>query len=229
MAIGGLTRRSRQSSLGILVPIILFPVVLVVVVFSSCDVRKRSAKHACKAGDVQQCLEVAKYYEAKSEGEGIINFAMSNPDTATIYYFRACKLKSSVGCDGMMKMNRDSNTVRSTTGVADIADALIDACADQVDNSCKNLESFMDEGDWVANRSAIAFKKGCDSGNPRACYLVGNMASQNQGSLHNNFDEVLPAFDKACAAHIKDSCERAKSYHDEQTKRQTAPPEPAKP
>jgi hypothetical protein len=172
MAIGGLTRRSRQSSLGILVPIIGVPIVLLVVVFSTCDVRKRSAKHACNAGDVQQCLDVAKYYEDKSEGEGIINFAMSNPDTATAYYFRACKLHSSVGCDGMMKMNRDSNSVRTTTSTTEIADALIGACVDQVDNGCKNLESFMSEGDWVANRSAIAFKKSCDSGNAHACLLV---------------------------------------------------------
>jgi hypothetical protein len=224
MAIGGLTRRSRASTLGILVPIIGVPLVLLVAVFSTCDVRQRSAKHACKAGDVQQCLDVAKYYEDKSEGEGILNFAMSNPDTATVYYFRACKLESSVGCDGMLKMNRDSNSVRNTTGAADIADALIDACADQVDNGCKNLEAFMNEGDWVANRSAIAFKSRCDRGNAHACYLVGTMASQNRGGLHNKFDEVLPAYDKACAAHMKNSCELAKSYHDEQTKRQTQAP-----
>ena len=224
MAVGGLTRRSRESALGILVPIIGVPLVLLVAVFSTCDVRKRSAKHACKAGELQQCLDVAKYYEDKSEGEGILNFAMSNSDTATAYYFRACKLKSSVGCDGMMKMNGDSNSVRTTTSTTDIADALIDACADQVDNGCKNLDSYMGEGDWVANRSAIAFKKSCDGGNAHACYLVGNMASRNQGGLHNNFDEVLPAFDKACAAHIKDSCEQAKSYRDEQAKRQTTLP-----
>ena len=177
--------------------------------FSHCDVRMRSAKHACQAGDTQACLDVAKFYEAKSEGQGIVNFAMSHSDTATAYYLLACKHESAIGCDGMLKMNRDSNSVRTTTGAADIADALIAACADQVDHACKNLESFMSEGEWVANRSAIAFKKGCDAGHAHACYLVGTMASANQGGLHNNFAEVLPAFDKACAAHVKDSCERA--------------------
>ncbi|MEO6954324.1 MAG: hypothetical protein ABI321_21175 [Polyangia bacterium] len=47
---------------------------------------------------------MAKYYEIKSEGKGIINFAMSNPDTATVYYFHTCELESSVGCDGMMSV-----------------------------------------------------------------------------------------------------------------------------
>jgi TPR repeat protein len=210
------------------IAIIVFPVVVLMMVFSSCDVRKRSEKRACKAGDLQQCLDVAKYYEDK--GHGIISFAMSHGDMALAYYFRACKLKSSVGCDGMLNMFRNDESVKSSTSTADVADALIDACADQVDNGQKNLESFMSEGDWVANRSAIAFKKRCDSGNAHACYLLGNMASRNQGGMHNTFEEVLPAYDKACGAHEKDSCELAKSYRDEQAKRQhTTPPTPAAP
>jgi len=39
----------------------------------------------------------------------------------TTYYFLACKHASAAGCDGMLKMNRDSNSVRTTTGAADIA------------------------------------------------------------------------------------------------------------
>jgi len=58
----------------------VFSIVLVVVVaFSSCDVRKRSEKKACRQGDVQECLYVAKYYADRSVG--IIGFLMSNADT----------------------------------------------------------------------------------------------------------------------------------------------------
>lgn len=222
MTIGGSTRRSRQSTVGFVVPIIGVPLVILIAMFSRCDVRERAAKHACKVGDVQACLQVAKDYEAKSEGGGILNFAMSHSDTATAYYFLACKHASASGCDGMMKMNRDSNSVRTTTSTTDIADALIPACADDVDHACKNLELFMSEGDWVAVRGALAFKASCESGNARACYLVARMASANQGGLRNTFAEVLPAYDKACAAQIKDSCAQAKSYRDEQVKRETA-------
>ena len=225
-----LVNRSSSPIATLFVALVVFPIVLLICVFSSCDVRNRSAKHACKAGDVQQCLEVARYYEAKSEGNGIINFAMSNPDTATVYYFHACKLESSVGCDGMMKMNENSNTARSTLELPAIVDVLINACVDQVDNSCKHLESLWSASEpWIANRSAIAFRQRCDAGNAQACYLVATMASKRQGSLRNTFDAVVPAFDKACAAHIKDACAQAQSYRDEQAKTPSTPPKPAAP
>ncbi len=212
-----LVNRGSSPIATAVVALVVFPIVLLICVFSSCDVRKRSAKHACKAGDLQQCLDVAKYYEAKSQGNGIINFATSNPDTATVYYFHACKLESSIGCDGMMKMNKNSNTARTTLELPAIVDALINACVDRVDNGCKNLESFWNvSDDWIANRSAIAFRQRCDTGNAQACYLVATMASKRQGSLRNTFDSVVPAFDKACAAHIEDSCARAKAYRDRQ-------------
>lgn len=210
-----LVNRSSSPIATLIVALIVFPTVLLVGLFSSCDVRKRSAKHACKAGDVQQCLDVANYYAAKSEGNGIVNFAVSNPDTATMYYFHACKLESPVGCDGMVRMNKNSNTARSTLGLPAIVDALIDACVDEVGHSCADLESLWNAYDaWIANRSAIAFKRRCDGGNAQACYLVGTMASKDEGSLHDTFDAVVPPFEKACSAHIKDSCARAKDYRD---------------
>jgi|GEM_PF-4831993 len=220
-----------SSSIGaFVVAFIVFPIVLLICVFSSCDVRKRSAKHACKAGDLQQCLDVAKYYEAKSEGNGIINFAMSNSDTSTLYYFHACKLGSSVGCDGMSRMNENSNAARNSLEMPEIVDALIGACSDSVDNSCTDLESLFNAGeDWIAYRSVLAFKKGCDSGNGQACYLVGSMASKRQGTLHDTFEDAFHAFDKACAAHVKDACVRAQHYRDGQPEAPTAPTAPTTP
>ena len=45
------------------------------------------------------------------------------------------------------------------------------------------------------------------------------MHGKNLGGLHNNLEEVLPLYDKACASHVENSCERAKAYRDEQAKR----------
>ncbi len=225
-----LVNRSSSSVGAFVVAFIVFPAVLLICVFSSCDVRKRSAKHACKAGDLQPCLDVAKYYEGKSEGNGIINFAMSNSDTATVYYFHACKLGSSVGCDGMSRMNKNSNAARNSLEMPEIVDALIGACADSVDHSCTDLEALFNPGeDWIAYRSVLAFKKRCDSGNAQACYLVGSMASKNQGTLHDTFEDAFPAFDKACAAHLKDACVRAQHYRDRQPAAPIAPTTPTAP
>lgn len=65
--------------------IIAFPIALFLFAFSSCDIRKRSEKRACRAGDAKQCLEVGKYYEDKQEG--IIGFLLSHSDTAIANYY----------------------------------------------------------------------------------------------------------------------------------------------
>jgi TPR repeat protein len=186
--IGGSTRRSNLSSLGTWTMVILFPSVLLIVGFSSCDLRNRSAKHACNTGDVQQCLDVAKYYQDKGADKGLISFAMSDDDTALTYYFRACKLRSPAGCAGMTHMDLAGQSARNTTGRPDIVDALIDVCAAGVDSVCKNLESsyWVEGDDWIANRSAIAFKKRCAGGDANACHLAGSMARKNQGGLHED-------------------------------------------
>src|SRR5512143_3660886 len=82
--------------------IILFPIALIIFAFSGCNVRKRSEKRACKAGKVEQCLYVGKYYEDK--GMGLIPFLMSYNDDAIAYYTRACKLKSGAGCERMLHL-----------------------------------------------------------------------------------------------------------------------------
>jgi len=107
--------------------IIAFPIALVLFAFSSCDVRKRSEKHACKAGKLEQCLDVAQYYDNKQGG--IISFLMSHADTAIAYYFEACKLQSSIGCDRMMYVFRHGEQAKNlSTDLGQMADALIDAC-----------------------------------------------------------------------------------------------------
>src|SRR5882724_4451179 len=131
--------------------LVAFPIALIIFAFSSCDVRKRSEKRACRGGDVDRCLEVGKYYEAKADG--IIGFLMSNADTAIAYYYRACALRSPVGCERMTYVMAHSDQAKNlSTELTDMADALIDACAVRVAGTCDQLWTFMEQGDWVAVR-----------------------------------------------------------------------------
>ncbi|HET9992314.1 MAG TPA: hypothetical protein VFQ65_27470 [Kofleriaceae bacterium] len=201
--------------------LVVFAIVLVIFAFSGCEVRKRSEKRACRNGEVEQCLYVAKYYEAKADG--IIGFAMSNADTAIAYYYRACRLKSSVGCERMMYLRAHTDQAKNpSTELTDIADALIEACTARVEGGCVELWNFMDEGDWVANRSAIAFERLCNAGTGEACYWLGRMHGQNLGGQHNILEEVLPIYEKGCARGSKDACTSAQQYRDALARRANA-------
>jgi len=70
---------------------------------------------------------------------------------------------------------------------------------------------------WIV--AMIAFKQRCDRGTAEACFRLDTMHGKNLGGLHNNLEEVLPLYDKACASHVENSCELAKAYRDEQAKR----------
>ena len=65
----------------------------------------------------------------------------------------------------------------------------------------------------------IANKQRCDRGTAEACFRLGTMHGKNLGGLHNNLEEVLPLYDKACASHVDSLCELAKAHRDEQAKR----------
>lgn len=159
------------------ITLVAFPIALVIFAFSSCELRMRSEKKACRGGDLDRCLEVGKYYEAKADG--ILGFLMSHADTAIAYDYRACRLKSAVGCERMVYLLSHSEQAKNlSTEVTDMADALIDSCAARVDGACDQLWSFMDQGDWVANRSAAAFQRRCDAGEAQACSLVSRLHGQ---------------------------------------------------
>jgi TPR repeat protein len=200
--------------------LVTFGVVLVIFAFSSCEVRKRSEKRACRNGDVEECLYVGRYYEAKADG--IIGFAMSNADTAIANYYRACRLKSAVGCERMMYLMSHSDQAKNlSTELTDIADALIEACAARVDGGCLQLWDYMDGRDWVGNRSAIAFERMCNAGTGEACYRLGRMHGQNLGGQHNVLEEVVPIYEKGCANGSKDACNSAQEYRDVRVQRAT--------
>lgn len=200
------------------ITLVAFPIALIIFAFSSCDVRKRSEKRACREGDVEQCLYVGKYYEDKKDG--IIGFLMSNADTAIANYYRACKLKSPVGCERMMDLLAHSDQAKNlSTELTDIADALIDACTARVTGGCDLLWAYMDEGDWVGARSALAFERRCNAGEGEACYRFARMHAQNLGGQHNVLDQVLPLYEKGCAGGNQDACTGAKNYRAEQARR----------
>jgi hypothetical protein len=67
---------------------IMFPVGLIIMAFSGCDIRQRSAKHACRDGSAAQCLAVGKFYESRTDG--MIGFLLSNAVTAESYYNLGC-------------------------------------------------------------------------------------------------------------------------------------------
>jgi len=198
--------------------LLAFVVVLLIVTFSGFEIRKRSEKQACRNGEVAQCLSVGKYYEDKEDG--IIGYAMSNADTAIANYYRACRLKSSAGCERMMYVFVHGEQAKNlSTDLADMADALIEACAARVDGGCTELWSFMDGRDWVGVRSVIGFDRLCNAGAGEACYQLGRMHGQSLGGQHNVLEEVLPIYEKGCASGSKDACKSAQDYRDERAKR----------
>jgi TPR repeat protein len=200
------------------ITLVAFPIALLLFAFSSCEVRKRSEKQACRAGDVAQCLYVGKYYEDKQDG--IIGFLMSNADTAIANYYQACKLKSPVGCDRMMYLLAHSDQAKNlSTELTDIADALIDACTARVRGACDQLWAYMNGSDWVANRSAAAFEVRCNGGIGEACYRLGRMRGQSLGGMQNVLPEMIRLYDKGCASGSQEACSGAKDYRAEQARR----------
>jgi TPR repeat protein len=197
-----------------------FPIALMIVAFSSCDIRKRSEKHACKAGDVEQCLAVGTYYDDKRGG--IVAFLASYSNVATVYYFEACKHASPTGCARMLDVYEHGESARNpTVDATEVADALIEACAASLADGCKQLESFMAEGVWVENRSAQAFARQCTAGRGRACWVLAGMHIKGLAGLRDTVGDVLPLLERACASKIEHSCEAAQTYRD----RKAAPAE----
>jgi len=192
------------------ITLVAFPIALLIFAFSSCELRKRSERQACRKGDVAQCLYVAKYYEDKQDG--IIGFLMSHADTAIANYYQACKLKSPVGCERMMYLLAHSDQAKNlSTELTDIADALIDACTARVTGACDQLWAYMD--------SAAAFEDRCNAGNGEACYRLGRMHEQSLGGKQNVLPDVIRIYDKGCASGNQEACAGAKNYRAEQAKR----------
>jgi len=195
-----------------IVPIILMPFALLIFAFSSCNVRKRSDKRECRAGDAKACLELGAYYEAKAPG--IIGFLMSYNDDALTYLDYGCKAKNVEACEKMYTVfaHGADQAKNGSVSVTDIADELIGACAAGGLTLCDDLWEMMDQGDWVEQRAATGFEKACNGGKPMACFKLAIMHQHKLAGLKNIIEQVLPLLEKACAAKVYDSCAAVKTY-----------------
>ncbi len=145
--------------------IVAFPVALVIFAFSSCDVRRRGDKHACRDGSAAPCLSVGQFYEVRADG--FVATMLSNATTAKQYYDRACKLGSSVGCArfghmvvvGSYDVIRDDN-FRRADGMA----ALDKACDGGEIDACHELADAAEPA-----QAALVLAKLCDRGDKASC------------------------------------------------------------
>jgi len=194
-------------------PIYLFPFALLVFAFSSCDIRKRSEKRACRNGDVKACLALGAYYEDKAPG--LIGFLMSYNQDAMTYLDYGCKAKSVEACEQMYNVfaHGADQAKNGRVPLNDTADELIWGCSAGHDSLCEDLFDMSDHyGDWVERRAATAFEKACDAGNAMACFRLARMHQNNRAGLKNFVDDVIPLLDKACTANLYDSCKAAQIY-----------------
>jgi hypothetical protein len=194
-------------------PIILFPFALFVFAFSSCNVRHRAEKRACRGGDVKACLYLGTYYEDKAPG--IIGFLMSYNQDAMTYLDYGCKAKSVEACEQMYQVfaHGADQAKNGSVPLTDTADELIWGCAAGHDTLCDDLYDMMNHyGDWVAQRSALSFEKTCNEGNAHACFELVVMHQEKLAGLKNIVEEVIPLLDKACAGNVYDSCKTAQAY-----------------
>jgi hypothetical protein len=181
--------------------------------FSSCNVRHRSEKRACRGGDVKACLYLGTYYEDKAPG--IIGFLMSYNQDAMTYLDYGCKAKNVEACEHMYEVfaHGADQAKNGSVPLTDTADELIWGCGAGHDKLCDDLFDMMNHyGDWVAQRSANAFEKACNDGSAYACFELVVMHQEKLAGLKNIVEEVIPLLDKACAGNVYDSCTTAQKY-----------------
>lgn len=197
---------------------VLFVSGLVVFAFSGFEVRQRAAKHACEQGKVDACVQVARYYEERSQG--LVAFLLSNSDTAIRYHTRACAGLAGPSCERMVFLLKNAEQARDlSTPLTELVDAAIKACIAQVPGACDHLGELFDQGDWVAVRAARAFQRGCDEGTPEACFRLAVFHANELGGLDKTLEKILPLYEKGCAGHIEQSCKMADLWRIERDRR----------
>lgn len=145
--------------------LIAFPIGVIIFAFSSCDLRRRGDKHACRDGSAERCLAVGQFYESRSDG--FVSTMLSNPTTAINYYQRACKLGSAAGCArfGHMKVVGKYDTIRDDDFTNDDGiSALRKACDAEMTDSCRELADALDPA-----HAAPVLEKLCKAGDKASC------------------------------------------------------------
>ena len=145
--------------------VVVFPIAVVIYAFSGCDLRRRSAKHACRDGSAEQCFAVGQFYESRTDG--LIATMLSNATTAKDYYDRACKLGNTPGCArfGHMIVVGSYDAMRGDDFTReDGLNALEKACDGGQTDACGELADHAD-----AAQAAPVFAKRCDAGDKDSC------------------------------------------------------------
>jgi len=143
----------------------MLPVALIILAFSSCNLRRRADKKACHNGAAERCLAVGQFYEERASG--FVATFLSNATTAQDYYQRACKLGNVTGCArfGHMVVVGTYDTIRDGDFKrADGISALQKACDGGVIDACHELIDVVDD-----KRAAALLAKLCDSGDKPSC------------------------------------------------------------
>lgn len=151
--------------LTIAIAIVVFPIAVVIYAFSSCDVRRRGDKHACRDGSAAPCLAVGQFYEDRTDG--LVATMLSNATTAKQYYDRACKLGSATGCarfghmvvSGSYDAMRDDGFTREDGMVA-----LDKACDGGELDACHELADAAKPAQAI-----VVLAKLCDHGDKPSC------------------------------------------------------------
>ncbi len=202
------SRFSTQMTAVIAVAAAVVAVVLVIfgALFSGCDVRYRSQKAACRGGDVEQCLAVAKIYDDK--GDALLADVLHYGDATREYYKRACDLGSPVGCAGFAKHSYDDSEAGARIH------AHTTACAGGIAASCVELGDAYATGQDVPRDDARAltlYLSGCTAKDGKACEDAAIMRAMGRGAAHD--DGVALDLDKqGCAAGDKNACVEVEWY-----------------
>ena len=193
--------------------LIAFPFVLIIALFSGCDVRKRSEKAACRGGDGAQCLAVGKYYEGKASG--IIGFAMSHGATAAGYYNLGCNHGSLAACErlGNIMFNGYDSARDYHLSQADGLRAYAKACIGKLAEACDGIDEAYKapyEAEEVADVTSRYFLDACKAKEARGCFEFAKFVRKSHGEQNADPDLAKQYFGKACELGDMEGCAKAR-------------------
>jgi TPR repeat protein len=205
---GGYSRNYSPFSLAVSALVVLVTGLIVAfgAVFGGCNVRYRSQRSACRAGDVNACLSVARIYEAKS---GALLADVLHYDAAVREHFeRACNLRSAEGCYRFAEKAYDADgptRLRAyTTG-----------CEGGIQASCAGLGDLYAGGGPFPRDDARAltyYAPSCAAKVGSACRMLGYFHSQGRARLPKDDAAALDFFQQGCTAGDQAACTEANWY-----------------
>lgn len=174
----------------------MLPVALITLAFSSCNLRRRADKRACRNGSAERCLAVGQFYEERTSG--FFATFLSNATTAQDYYDRACKLGNVKGCArlGHMVVVGTYGTIRDSDFTRkDGVSALEKACDGGVIDACHELIDVVDD-----KRAAALLAKLCEASDKSSCDQMIKTTAANDPKA------ALALAEKRCDAGDFDQC-----------------------